>query len=411
MDKKRILVVGGGFGGVRAALTLERLLPSAEITLVSEKPHFEYNPALYRYVTGNSSIEVCIPLGMIFAGRKVAIVRDRMTAIDRERKVGKGESGREYPFDRLILALGSETSYFGIEGLAEHSFGMKSVAEALRLRGHVLETLDAVKAAPATEEKVRNAHFVVIGAGATGVEMAGRLVEYAHEVADRSGIDRSLVSVSLVEGTSKILRLLPKDFTDPIEAHLREIGVTLLLNRGVTKEDAEEIYLKDMRMRTATVIWTAGVKANSLYQTLGYEVDKQGRVQVDDTMRGRHGEDVFVIGDGAGTKYAGWAQTAFYDGKFVAEVIAAEARGKRPPLYDPPLPVNAIPAGDRWAGVLVRWGRIELKFYGRIGWWFRRIADLRSFMVLLPFRQALRVWSGSCIASVCDICGIEEKKP
>ena len=160
-------------------------------------------------------------------------------------------------------------------------------------------------------------------------------------------------------------------------------------------------------MKTNTVIWTAGVRANELYEKSGFVVNKQGKVEVDEHMYAKDAPDIFVIGDGAQTANSGWAQTAFYDGHYVARVIKNEMNKSALPIYSAGKPVNAIPAGDGWAGVLVeKWG-MSFKFYGRIGWWIRRVADLRSFMIVLPFTQAYKVWSGGCLADTCDVCGVE----
>jgi NADH dehydrogenase len=284
---------------------------------------------------------------------------------------------------------------------------MKTVTEALRLKEQVVSTLYLVKEQGEMSDKIRDANFVVIGGGATGVELAGRLIEYARGLAKEMDMDPTLVSVSLIEGASKVLFRLPKEFTDPIEDHLRRSGVTLLMNRRVMKQDVEDIYLKDMQMKTSTVIWTAGVRANELYERSGFIVDKTGKVEVDEYMYVKGERDIFVIGDGAQSKYSGWAQTAFYDGRYVARVIEAGQRHKKLPVYSPPRPVNAIPAGDGWAGVLIELWGLPIRFYGRIGWWFRRIADLRSFMVVLPLWEAYKVWTGGCLSDTCDVCGVE----
>ena len=408
MKTTRIVIVGGGFGGIRAAIELSRRVgKSADITLIAAKPHFEYNPALYRYVTGNSPIEVCIPLDLIFKGRVVTIVSDKVASIDRVGKKAIGESGKEYPYDKLILSLGSETTYMGIAGLQEHSFGMKTVSEALRLKEQVIATLYLVKQQSEMSDKIRDANFVVIGGGATGVELAGRLVEYARGLAKEIELDPTLVSVSLIEGAPKILFRMSKEFTDPIEDHLRRSGVTLLMNRMVMKQEVEDIYLKDMQMKTSTVIWTAGVRANELYGRSGFVVDRAGKVEVDEHMYAKGESDIFIIGDGAQSKYSGWAQTAFYDGRYVARVIQNEIKKKPLPTYNPGKPVNAIPAGEGWAGVSIERLGTEFRFYGRLGWWFRRIADLRSFMVVLPLYQAYKVWAGGCLSDTCDVCGVE----
>lgn len=408
-DKIQIVIVGGGFGGIRAALELEKKdLPNVQITLISDKPHFEYNPALYRYVTGNSAIEVCIPLSEIFKNKNIIVVDDKITALNKGTQELTGVTGKTYHYDHLVLALGSETTYFGINGLKENSFGMKTVSEALQLKEQISKTLFACKENAANKaDQTRDANFVIIGAGPTGVEMAGRLIEYARRVAREIDLDPSLVSVSVIEGAPKILPTMPAKFTDVIEQHLRMLGVNFFLNRVIERQEVEDVYLKDMQMKTRTLIWTAGARANALYEAWGFSVDKRGRVEVDPYLHAKNDVKIFVVGDAAITTYSGYAQTAFYDGKYVARVIASAVLDKLPPVYSPKLPVNAIPAGVGWAGVLINSFGLNMRFYGVIGWWFRRAADLRSFMIVLPLFKALKIFWGGCLNETCNICAVE----
>lgn len=406
MEQNRIVIIGGGFAGIAAALSLERKhLSNTKITLISDKPHFEYHAALYRLVSGSSPLEVCIPLNEVFFGKDVEIIEDKIVAIDKSAQFTSGVSGSRYEYDYLVLALGSETNYFGIPGLKEFSYGMKSITEALRLKQHVVETLLTCKIDFANKvEQICDANFVVIGAGATGVEMAGQLIVYARKMAADYGIDPSLVSVELIEGAPKILPALPKKFTDRIEHHLRGLGVNIFLNRSIEREECEEVYLKDMQIKARTVIWTAGVRANTLYETLGFPVDKRGKVVVDEQLRPKDDAKIFIAGDGAATMYSGWAQTAFYDGRYIAEIIASTIEKRSFPVYTAKVPMNAIPAGPEWAGVL--WGNFRI--YGKVGWWLRRMADLRVFAAILPFGKALDVFrSGRSICDTCSICSVE----
>ena len=298
---------------LRAALTLAyKRLPDLKITLIANKPHFEYNPALYRYVTGSPAIEVCIPLEEIFLGLPVEVIIDNITAVDKAGKTVTRSSGEKYSYDTLVLALGSETTYFDIPGLKENSYGMKTVSEALKLKNHITEMLLLCREDASTGSHLNHdASFVIIGAGATGVEMAGRLIEYARKVALEVGVDPTLVSVTLIEGADKILRALPSEFSDPIDAHLRKLGVAIMLNTAVMRQEVEEIFLKDAKMMTGTVIWTSGVRANSLYEAAGLLVDKRGRAEVDEHLYAKGENAIHVLGDAAITTYSGWAQTAF----------------------------------------------------------------------------------------------------
>lgn len=404
--EQHILIVGGGFAGVGSALRLARKrLPNVKITIVSDKPHFEYHPALYRLVTGTSPLEVCIPLREVFKGVPIDVIEDRVVEIDKGQKIVKGISGSHYKYDYLLLTLGSETNFFNIPGLEERSFGMKSIKEALELRRHITEVLKnySIKT---KDEQMRATHFVVIGAGPTGVEMSANLIEYARKLALKYGIDQHAITVDLIEAAPRILPQLPEEFTRRIEHHLRGLGVNIFTNRAIEREGIQSVYLKDMELQSMTVIWTAGVKANRLYQDWGFPVGERGCVQVDEYFQPKGMENIFVGGDAAVSEYWGMAQTAYDHGIYIADVIAAKVNSRLLPKFIPKEPVYAIPVGTEWAGVL--WGK--KKFYGIIGWWLRRSADFISFNLILPPLKALDVFrNGASISTSCKICLEEEK--
>lgn len=399
---KKIVIAGGGFGGVRCALDLARKqLPDTKIVLLSDRPHFEYHAALYRVVTGRSPLEVCIPLADIFEGSDVDIVIDAVVAVNLEDKRIEGQSGSHYAYDFLALAIGSETVYFDIPGLKELSYGFKSINAALRLKRHLHEIFSMSQKLP-LEERVMIAHIVVIGGGASGTELAGELARYTKKLSRMHEIPSSLVTIDLVEGGPRLLPLLPEDVSLRIHERLHALGVNVFLNRAVVKEEVEKVYLKDMEMKSKTVIWTAGVKPHKLYQTIeGLAFDKKGAVLVDHFLQAQGFENVFILGDAAATPYSGMAQTAIGDGRFVADAIAASLQGKGRTLYNEKKPAYAVPVGPGWAAVL--WGR--WRFYGHTGWIIRRFVDFRFFLSILPFSKALVVFrSGKRLSETCPLC-------
>lgn len=395
---KKIVIVGGGFGGVRAALDLAgKKIPGAHITLISDKPHFEYTPALYRVVTGRSPLEVCIPLHEIFAGRDVEVVQDQITAIDVSAKTLAGQSGARYGYDYLVLALGSETSYFNIPGIKENSFGFKSIAEALRLKRHLHEVFVGYK-----EKKDGAMKFVIIGAGASGVELAGELAIYLKQLTRRHKLKKPPVSIDLIEAAPRALASMPEDVSGWVADRLKKLGVNLMLGKTVTEEEASEVHLKDVVLKTKTVIWTVGVRPNHLYSEISdLSFDKKGKVEVNEYLEAVHAPDVYVIGDAAGTPYSGLAQTAGADAKCATENIRRKILGERLKKYKPQKPAHAIPVGPGWAAVVIG----GLKICGRLGWWLRRAADLRFFLSILPPKKALAAFqSGKTICESCSIC-------
>lgn len=401
---KKIIIVGGGFGGIRCALDLAKQNPNnAKAILISDKPHFEYHAALYRVVTGRSPLEVCIPLREVFEGKEVEVVEDTITKIDLKGRRLEGSSGSRYQFDYLVLTLGSETVYFNIPGLKEFSWGFKSITEALRLKKHLHQLFEACKiSSDDREDDICRMHLVIVGGGASGLELAGELAVYTKELAKKHGVDPSTITIDLIEATPRLLPSLPEDISERAKTRLHKLGVNIFLNRAVTEQELKGVRLKDMEMKTETVIWTAGVKPHHLYSEIqGLEFDKKGRIIVDEFLQAKGWNDIFVMGDAAATPYTGMAQTAIHDGNFVANTILRKISGKPLEPYKHKAPFYAIPVGPGWAAVLIgKW-----RTYGRIGWLLRRLADFRFFLSILPFPKALLAFqSGKTLCESCAIC-------
>ncbi len=384
-----VLIVGGGFGGIRAAQLLSKNR-QLSIRLIDPKSYMEYHAAVYRLVTGRSATETCIPYSELLKGRKVELVKDSVSAIDLTTKTATGVSGSRYSYDSLILAVGSETSYFGIKGVEEHSYGIKTIDEALRLKRHIHDIFSSVKNAK-PDEKAPALHIVVIGGGASGVELAGELASYTRTVARKNAVDTSLITIDLIEAMPRVLPQLPENVSKRTLARLRTLGVNVLLNRSVVKEEQDQLFLKDMQMTAKTIVWTAGMKANRLASMVpGITVDKRGRAIVDASLSVTDHNGVYVIGDAAATKFSGMAQTALSDAAYVASAIAAKAAGKKVAAYVQPAPAYSVPVGPRWAATVYH----GVQFFGFIGWCMRRAADFRAFASLLPLTAAFRAYIG-----------------
>jgi NADH:ubiquinone reductase (H+-translocating) len=400
-QQHRVLIIGGGFGGVSAALQLHKHGPDIKVTLLTNKPYLEYYAALYRIVTGRSPMEACVSYRDIFEGTEVEVVIDRATGVDMHYRTVRGESGFNYHYDSLILAVGSETAYFNIPGMKELSHGMKSATEALELKRHIHEIFDAAMKGQ-MEDKVTAGRVVIIGGGASGVELAGELAVYARQLAVKHGMPASTINIDLIEAMPRLLPLLSDDVSARVLKRLQSLGVNVLLNRAVVKEELETVYLKDMQMKTKTVVWTAGLKACGMIANIeGMPVDKRGRAEVDETLQAKGRSDVYVIGDAASTKYSGMAQTAVNDGNYVANVIARKLAGK--PVYPnvPKMPIYAVPVGPRWAIVVFP----RFKVWGLFGWRLRRAADMKVFLLLLPPLKAIRAYvSGDTFIETCPVC-------
>jgi NADH dehydrogenase len=381
-----ITIVGGGFGGVKTALELAEN-PKNHITLISDKPDFQYYPALYSAATGHSHLESWVPLGEIFAGKNNVVVRlDSIEKISTKDKRLTGKSGVEYTYERCVLALGSVTTYFNIKGLDTYAYGIKSADEIKELKHHIYNEI--------AEKHTAEKHYVVVGAGPTGVELAAALGLYIRRLCEHYDVAEDVIQIDLIEASPRVLPKMNEHVSRRVTKRLEKLGVKIQVGKAVESENADEIMVSGKPIKSQTVIWTSGVMNSPFYQQNEdqFKFAPHGRVAVDQYMRAA--DDVYVIGDNAATLYTGLAQTALHDAKFVARNIAREQRGQRPREYKAVMPILIVPVGDRWSAF--EWhGRI--RFYGWVAAIFRRAADFLGYSDMLPLGQALGVWRASTI--------------
>lgn len=402
-DIKKIVIVGGGFAGIRCALDLDKLHNGRlKIVLINNTPHFEYHAALYRVVTGRNPLEVCIPLSEIFATTSVEVVCDTITACNLAQQQLVGASGSTYRYDSVVLALGSQTDFYHTPGLDKQAFCLKTTTDALELKRHLHETLAAC-GFNERREQVCQTQCMVIGGGPTGVEIAGELAVYLRQVASNHHIDPSMITIDLIQSPKRLLPQLPDSISTAVEKRLRSLGVNIYFNRRILKSTAAQALIEGVNVKTSTVIWAAGVKAHQLYQEiLDLKLAHSGRVAVTDTLKAKGHQNVYVAGDGAETPFTGMAQTALYDGSYIAQVISAELDRVPAPTYQPPVPINAVPIGPNWAAVTIGNWHIT----GWLGWLIRRYLDFKVFASILPLSKALQAFqAGRTLVESCPICG------
>lgn len=377
MAKEKILIVGGGFGGVKAALELaddDRVA----VTLLSDQPDFKYYPALYHAATGGRYANSTIPLETLFKQKNLTIVHGKAVSIDRKAKVVTTLDGTPHHYDSLILALGVITNYFGIAGLETYSYGIKSLEEVQRLKAHLHQQL--------IDDHKPDLHYVVIGAGPTGIELAGALPHYLRAIMKRHGITGRNVHIDLIEAAPRLLPRMPKDTSRMVKRRLKRLGVRLYLGQAVQAASADELTVNGKPIRSHTVIWTAGVTNHPFFKDNGFALTTHGKVWVDAYLQTE--DNIFVIGDNANTPYSGLAQTAVHDGAFVAQNVRRRLDGKRLKGYRPKQPITVIPAGHGWAAV--NWGK--LRIYGWLGWILRELGDLVAFHDIESIPKATEQW-------------------
>lgn len=372
----QITIAGGGFGGVKAALVLSKK-KNARITLITDKPDFQYYPALYGTATGNSHSQSWIPLGEIFAGHNnIEVIIDSVTTLDKAAKTITTASGATHKYNKLVLSLGSVTTYFGIPGLNDFAYGIKSHAEITRLKQHLLEEFSKADGA--------DKDFLIVGAGPTGVELASTLGTYLKHLKKRYRQHEPRITISIIEAAPRVLPRMSEKASALVAERLKKLHVHVELNKKVEEETADSLIVNGKPIKSHTVIWTSGVANNPFFlaNASQFELSKNGKVVVDAHLRS--GQDVYVIGDNAFTQWCGLAQTAISDGIFAAKHILGKSKKK----YVSKIPAVVVPIGENWAIFEYK----NICFGGRLGSFIRSFADLIGYADVLPLGQALSIW-------------------
>jgi NADH:ubiquinone reductase (H+-translocating) len=340
-DRHKVVIIGSGFGGLNAAKALKHA--DVDIKMIARTTHHLFQPLLYQVATGIiSSGEIAPPTRIILRNQKNAqVLLGNVTHIDLANQTVKSELlGHDYvtPYDTLIVAAGAGQSYFGNDHFAEWAPGMKTVDDALELRGRILGAFEQAERSsdPVRREKLLT--FTVVGAGPTGVEMAGQIAELADHTLKGAfrHIDSTQARVILLDAAPAVLPPMGEKLGNKAKARLEKMGVEIQLGAMVTDVDRNGITVKDengiRRIESSTKVWSAGVSASPLGRDLAeqsdVELDRAGRVKVlpDLTIPGY--PNVFVVGDMAAVEgVPGMAQGAIQGAKYAAKAIKAELKG------------------------------------------------------------------------------------
>ncbi len=377
MTKHKVLIVGGGFGGVKAALELSKH-DQFEVTLLSEHIDFRYYPTFYHTATGGLKAQSSIPMKEILEGDNVRFVLGTAAKLDREKRIVRTGDSRKFAYDTLIMALGTVTNYFGIEGLKEYSYSIKSLEEIARFKKHLHQQL--------TDERKPELNYVIVGAGPTGIELAGALPAYIREIRKAHNLPRRKLHIDLIEAAPRLLPRSGKATSSAVRRRLRKLGVSLYVKQSVQSETADGLMINGKPLLSHTVVWTAGVATNPFYKANDFVMDQRGKVAVDQFLQAE--PHIFILGDNAGTQYSGLAQTALVDAEQVAHNLVRTVNKEKPRPYKPKKPISVIPVGEGWAAV--EYGSIQ--FSGKLGWLLRSAADWIGFKDLEPWWKASEQW-------------------
>jgi NADH dehydrogenase len=329
----RVVIIGGGFGGLRAARALRNA--PVHVTVIDRNNHHLFQPLLYQVATaGLSPADISAPIRSILRKQKnTHVLLAEVTGIDQERQRVLMHN-RSVPYDYLIIATGAQHSYFGHDEWEPYAPGLKTIVGATAIRRRVLLAFEAAEETANREQQEGLLTFVLVGGGPTGVEMAGAIAELAHKAlaSDFRHIDPQSARIVLVEALPRILPAFPEPLANKARDALHRLGVEVRTNSPVESIDSEGVVIGGQRLAARTVIWTAGVAASPAGKWLGAEVDRAGRVKVLGDLSVPDHPNVFVIGDTAavsrgGRPLPGVAPVAMQEGEYVASVITQRLAG------------------------------------------------------------------------------------
>ncbi len=303
MNKKRVVVLGGGYAGVHAVKillkTLKGLKDQTEIVLIDKNEYHTLMTELHEVAGGRVEEEsVKVSYKRIFAGRDVKVIKDEIDEIDFDnRKLISAHA--TYDFDQLLISTGAEAADFGVPGIREHALMLWSLDDAIAIREHVRATVEAASDEKDPEKRKELMTFVVAGAGFTGVEMVGELIEWLPILCDEYEVDHSEITLMNIEGLGKILNVLPDKPRKKAEKYMKKKGVDIMVNSLIVEADDDGFKLKSGEyIKTKTLIWTCGVRGNRFCERLPLTDGKVGRKQVNEFMGCPDHKNVFIAGDG-----------------------------------------------------------------------------------------------------------------
>lgn len=415
-DMKKIVILGAGFGGIKAAFSICKGLKKSgladkyEVTLIDRHPYHTYVPILYEIATTSKETAnqlklkniVTFPLETIFRNRRIKLIQESVINIDLINGDIHFQSNERTKFDYLVLALGSETNYFDIPGLKENSYGLKTFKDAIAVRDAIWEKIDG--GVPGQEIQI-----IVGGGGATGVETAGEIKAWVCELNDE--LKKCRVAVKIIEAMPTVLAGLDEKLAQKVIRRLKKIGVELIINEVIERVDREKIYLKSGKIENFDIlVWTGGVKAASLMGVLPLKKEKRGRVETSGPMLclpqtgdlklyGKVyglGDAICVYNSQTGRPIPQVAEAAIEQAEVVARNILEDikvAEGLKPQArhfnYQPKEYPYIITVGGKYAAA--KMGPFIIT--GFFGWILKGLVELYYLLFnVLPPLQALKIW-------------------
>jgi NADH:quinone reductase (non-electrogenic) len=376
----RIVIVGAGFGGLQAANRLAGA--PVEITLIDRRNHHLFQPLLYQVATASlATSEIAWPIRYLLRGRKeVTTLFATVSGVDAAGRRVLLEDGGAVPYDTLVLATGARHAYFGHDEWEPFAPGLKTLEDATTLRRRILVAFERAEREPDPERRAARLTFVIIGAGPTGVELAGTIAELAQDTlpSDFRNIDTRKTRVVLIEAGPRVLAGFADELSAYAQRSLENMGVEVLLGQPVTECNRDGVVYGDKQLAAKTIIWAAGVRASPAAEWLDAPADRAGRLQVKPDLTVPGHPEIFAIGDTVtiagpdGKPVPGIAPAAKQQGRYVADCIKARLRGSSIGPFRYRHAGSLAQIGKRQA--VIDFGRVKLR--GTLAWWIWGLAHI-----------------------------------
>jgi len=387
-----VVIVGSGFGGLETTYRLAGA--PVQITLVDRRNHHLFQPLLYQVATASlATSEIAWPIRYLLRNRpEVTTLFATVTGVDAEGRRVLLEDGDTLPYDTLVLATGARHAYFGHDEWEPFAPGLKTLEDATTLRRRILVAFERAERETDPERRAARLTFVIIGAGPTGVELAGTIAELAHSTLpqDFRNIDTRKARVVLIEAGPRVLAGFADELSAYAQASLEKIGVEVVLGQPVTDCNRDGVVYGGNRLDAKTIIWAAGVRASPAAEWLGAPADRAGRLEVEPDLTVKGHPEIFAVGDTVtiaawnGQPVPGIAPAAKQEGRHVAETIKARLAGRPLGPFRYKHAGSLAQIGKRLA--VIDFGSIKLR--GALAWWIWGIAHI-YFLIGLRHRLSV----------------------
>ncbi|HEX7921702.1 MAG TPA: NAD(P)/FAD-dependent oxidoreductase [Bradyrhizobium sp.] len=388
----RVVIVGAGFGGLEAAFGLAGA--PVEITLIDRRNHHLFQPLLYQVATASlATSEIAWPIRYLLRDRpEVTTLFANVCGVDAAAKQVQLDDGGSIPYDTLILATGARHAYFGHDEWEPFAPGLKTLEDATTLRRRILVAFERAERETDPDKRAALLTFVIIGAGPTGVEMAGTIADLAKDTLpqDFRHIDTRKARVVLIEAGPRVLAGFPDDLSAYAQASLENLGVEVMLGEPVTECSADGVVFGGKRLEARTIVWAAGVRASRAAEWLSAPADRAHRLQVEPDLTVPGHPDIFAVGDTVtikgpdGNPVPGIAPAAKQEGRYVAALIKARLDGKALPPFRYKHAGSLAQIGKKKAVIDFGW----LKLRGSLAWWIWGLAHI-YFLIGVRHRIAV----------------------